>query len=102
MKADYPPLILLKNITARMPTFWQMLDYAAPIARKAAGCSERVYAPSEAATAAGMRRGHWHHFWTGPMDNAQDRKLVLKWLPPIFVGSSQDGEMPVTLHKVKL
>ena len=49
-----------------------------------------------------MRRGHWHHFWTGPMDSAQDRKLVLKWLPPIFVGSSQDGEMPVTLHKVKL
>lgn len=339
MKADYPPLILLNDITARMPKFWQMLDYAAPIARKAAGCSERVYAPSEAATAAGMRsldfrpdildqkipdpfmaaalaqwrkdkqvfvldpdlaqvlseqddtpvppavldylsypcfyvelhgleefyptlhgflfsigwstiyhseflsfvfvgqggceispfelplgaesvsaafdrsirqkllskneaairraefersgrdsavqllqfasqvvmylcacnaeitpdpeqksitrrtpgvikdryaevckwdvgfrfgatvraqqqapatensvsrqgshtakrphmrRGHWHHFWTGPMDSAQDRKLVLKWLPPIFVGSSQDGEMPVTLHKVKL
>lgn len=29
------------------------------------------------------RRGHWHHYWTGPMD--RDRKLVLKWTAPTII-----------------
>ena len=29
------------------------------------------------------RRGHWHHYWTGPMDG--DRKLVLKWTAPTII-----------------
>ena len=33
-----------------------------------------------------MRRGHWHGFWTGPRKvNRDQQKLVLKWLPPLFV-----------------
>lgn len=30
------------------------------------------------------RRGHWHHFWTGKI-GTDDRKLVLKWLAPMFI-----------------
>lgn len=47
-----------------------------------------------------IRRGHWHHFWTGSKKEGSERKLILKWLPPIFVGAS-DAEMPVTIHPVK-
>lgn len=47
-----------------------------------------------------MRRGHWHHFWTGSKSEPDKRKLVLKWLSPIFVGAV-DAETPVVMHKVK-
>jgi hypothetical protein len=35
-----------------------------------------------------VRGAHWHHFWTGP--KKRDRKLVLKWLPPIPVAMEED------------
>lgn len=45
-----------------------------------------------------IRRAHWHHFWTGPKTG--DRKLVLRWLPPVPVKyDEQDG--PVVIHRVK-
>jgi len=31
-----------------------------------------------------IRAAHWHHFWKGPRDG--ERKLILRWLPPIPVG----------------
>lgn len=46
-----------------------------------------------------IRRAHWHHFWTGAKAS-EERKLVLKWIPPVFVGGS-DAEATPTLHKVK-
>lgn len=33
------------------------------------------------------RRGHWHHYWTGPMTG--DRKLVLKWTAPTFIHANE-------------
>lgn len=45
-----------------------------------------------------VRRAHWHHFWTGPKTG--ERKLVLRWLPPIPVKYTEvDG--PVVIHKVQ-
>ena len=44
-----------------------------------------------------IRRAHWHHFWTGPRDG--ERKLILRWLPPIPVGVQEDG--PVVVHIVE-
>lgn len=29
------------------------------------------------------RRGHWHHYWTGPMKG--ERKLILKWTAPTAI-----------------
>lgn len=46
-----------------------------------------------------MRRAHWHHFWTGPMDG--ERKLALRWLPPIPVGVDGDYESPAVIHIVQ-
>lgn len=41
-----------------------------------------------------IRHSHWHHFWTGPKDG--ERKLILRWMPPIPVNIA-DGELPVTI-----
>lgn len=50
-----------------------------------------------------MRRGHWHHFWTGPKNDESQRRLILKWLAPmiIAVGNDDTDEMPIVIHDVK-
>ena len=48
-----------------------------------------------------MRRGHWHHFWTGPKTKPEERKLILKWLSPMSVAANPD-DTPIVLHKVEL
>lgn len=40
-----------------------------------------------------VRRAHWHHFWEGPKSGL--RNLVVRWLPPILVGS---GDIIPTIH----
>lgn len=45
-----------------------------------------------------LRRAHWHHFWTGPRQG--ERKLILRWLPPIPVGVDEN-EGPAVIHKVE-
>lgn len=59
--------------------------------------------PSEGASREGqrphIRRAHWHHFWSGPRD--RERKLILRWLPPIPVNALGDEDFPVVIHPVK-
>lgn len=47
-----------------------------------------------------IRRAHWHHFWVGPGKEPKERKLVLKWLPPIPVSLADDEIIP-TVHPVR-
>lgn len=54
---------------------------------------------SHAAPRPHIRRGHWHHFWTGSKSEPSSRKLILKWLPPITVGVDGD-ESPIVIHKI--
>ena len=45
------------------------------------------------------RKGHYHHFWVGSKkDNS--RKLVLKWIAPMFINGGQD-DIVATVHSVK-
>lgn len=53
---------------------------------------------TSAPKSAHVRRGHYHHFWTGPRS---DRKLILKWVNPSFINFSDFDEMPATIHAVK-
>jgi hypothetical protein len=39
-----------------------------------------------------IRRAHWHSYWTGP--HTGERKVVLKWLPPIPVALVEDTPEP--------
>ena len=45
------------------------------------------------------RRGHWHHFWTGPRDG--ERKLILKWVAPTFIHLETKMEDNVIVYPVK-
>lgn len=46
-----------------------------------------------------VRRGHWHHFWTGKRDG--ERKRILKWVPPTFINADKVEETPgVTINKI--
>ena len=47
-----------------------------------------------------MRRGHLHHFWTGPKAQPEERKLILKWLSPMAIAANPE-DMPITFHEVK-
>ena len=48
-----------------------------------------------------MRRAHWHHYWTGPRDVPEERRLVIKWVAPTFVNASKGGVDAPTIHKVR-
>ncbi len=47
-----------------------------------------------------VRKAHWHSFWTGPKDDTDQRKIRVKWLPPIPVNLDDIGELPSTVRKV--
>lgn len=40
------------------------------------------------------RRGHWHHYWTGPR-NSNKRELIVHWIPPIAINSNWEIENPI-------
>lgn len=45
-----------------------------------------------------IRRAHWHHYWMGAV-GSDERRLILKWIPPVFVGA--ESADVVTIHPVK-
>ena len=53
---------------------------------------------SHAPKAPHVRRAHWHNYWTGARESAE-RCLVLKWIPPVFVGGASADI--ATIHPVK-
>ena len=46
------------------------------------------------------RRGHFHHFWVGKRDSAE-RKLIVKWVAPMYINMKFDEEMPTVINKVE-
>lgn len=46
-----------------------------------------------------VRRAHWHHFGTDPRDG--ERKLVVKWLPPIPVNYDPGDDLPTVIQFVR-
>lgn len=62
---------------------------------------ETIHTPGTHATPRPhMRRGHWQHYWVGPKHQQHERKLVLRWIAPITVGSLNDG--PVVVQKISI
>ncbi len=49
-----------------------------------------------------IRKSHWHAFWTGPRDDPEQRKIIVKWLPPIPVkfGKEEDEKIIPVIHRV--
>lgn len=50
-----------------------------------------------------IRRSHFHSYWTGKKDDPNSRKLIVKWVQSVFVGSSdyESDNTATTVHKVK-
>lgn len=48
-----------------------------------------------------IRRGHYHSYWTGSRSEPEKRKLIIKYLPPIYVNKDISEELVPTVHKVK-
>lgn len=46
-----------------------------------------------------MRRGHWHHYWRGPMQG--DRELVLRWTAPTMIHGEIGVGDSVVVYPVK-
>ena len=45
------------------------------------------------------RKGHWHHFWIGKRDT-EERKLVLKWVAPMFIHAGLNSEI-ITINNMQ-
>lgn len=45
-----------------------------------------------------VRRAHWHTYWTGSGDD--NKKAMLKWLPPILVNSVLGDDLPSVVRKL--
>lgn len=45
------------------------------------------------------RRGHWHHYWVGPLKG--ERKLILRWVAPLIVNPDADGDVEAVIRPVK-
>ena len=45
-----------------------------------------------------IRGGHYHHFWVGKKDGSEERKLILHYIEPTFIGGSVEK---TTIHRVK-
>ena len=43
-----------------------------------------------------IRRGHWHHYWTGKKD---ERTIILKWQPPTYIHKEEAKEMIENIEK---
>lgn len=90
----------------------QILDKASEVKEKAVGVRignaiRKSRQPSHSSSQGGTgakvrphsRRGHWHHYWTGPRDG--ERKLVLKWTAPTFIHMDEFRNDTVVIYPVK-
>ena len=48
-----------------------------------------------------IRRAHWHTYWTGPKTAPDERRRVVKWLPPIAVNLDNTEKLPSVVRPVK-
>lgn len=46
-----------------------------------------------------LRMGHYHHYWIGSKDKPEERKLILKYVAPLYINSTEAEK--ATLHNVK-
>lgn len=46
------------------------------------------------------RRAHFHHYWTGKRDTPE-RKLVVKWVAPMFINTKSDEDAPAVVNIIE-
>lgn len=63
---------------------------------------ETSHAGSHARKRTHVRRGHYHHYWTGS-EKSGNRELILKWTSPVVVNAEYENTVTIhrVIHKVK-
>ena len=72
---------------------------AALRAAKKRSPSQNTNAGTGSRKRAHTRRGHWHHYWTGPKDG--ERELTLKWVSPTMIHPEEGRPDNVTMFPVQ-
>lgn len=90
------------------PTTWDVGVRLGAALRRAYHAEQTGQGCTHAGPRAHIRRAHWHGFRSGPMNRDDgseiptvERKLGLKWLPPIPVNIDDHAELPATVRVVK-
>ena len=73
----------LKLFPPPKPVIWKIGESVGAEIRQT---SERGNVQARTSPRPHIRRAHWHHYWTGPR-KSDDRKLVVKWIPPLLIGT---------------
>lgn len=47
-----------------------------------------------------IRRAHWAHFWAGKLDGSEVRRLILKWLAPLYINAKGEKEIPARMNRI--
>jgi hypothetical protein len=82
------------------PTIWETgYRMGAPL-RCAAKHTFVEHGTSRASPTPHIRRAHWHSFWLGPRNSAAERRLALRWLPPIAVALSTPEQLVPAVRRV--
>lgn len=95
--------------TAQQPRIWDIGVRIGPALKRALKPTENPSAGREnprTPPRPHYRRAHWHNFWTGPRNQPDERKLILKWLPPIPVGiqdfdDDSENPRPAVIHPIR-
>jgi len=48
-----------------------------------------------------IRRAHWHGFWIGPKLRPTERRMDVRWMPPLPVGVNRLGDLVPVIRPVK-
>lgn len=83
------------------PTTWDVGVRIGSALRRAFTAQETGQGGTHASPRPHVRRAHWHGFWTGPRNHSEERKLALKWLPPIGVRIDSPDDLPATVRPVR-
>lgn len=96
----------LRMFPADKPVMWDVGSRIGAAIRRA---GEQQWSKPQDGTHASprphIRRAHWHSFWTGPKAKVgqlppPERKLVVKWLPPMEINIDDELEPIPTVHRV--
>jgi hypothetical protein len=82
------------------PTIWETGYRLGASLRSAAMQQSDRNGNARSSPAPHIRRAHWHSFWLGRRENLDERRLAVRWLPPISVGLSTPEELIPTVRWV--
>jgi hypothetical protein len=84
-----------------LPTIWETgYRMGAPLRHAIRQGAFRDASGNRSSPVPHIRRAHWHSFWLGPKANAGERRLALRWLPPIPVALSTTEELIPAVRQV--